>query len=362
MSARSIQPILIFFAAWACMVLWNSPLWSQDKGTQPPPASVSVAKVETGMVAPEAEFIGTVYYQEVSNVASELSGLAQVVKFEEGQRVKRAQPLVELGSELLRKNLQATLLNHEQVLSELEIARIELSRKEKLFKKKSIAEQSYDQDRFRVVGLEKQAASLATQVERIELELKKKTIRAPYSGVVVKRLVDRGEWISEGEEVAVVAKDDVVDIVVEVPERFIQYVKPGLPARTLINGNEIPGKVFTIVPRGDIATRTFPVKIRSPNKYSLIEGMSARVVLPTGSRRQSLVVPRDAVVSMFGQNVIFTVENAKAGMRPVNILGYDGLIVGVDANGLKEGMLVVVDGNERLKNGQTVVVQKTGNK
>ncbi len=357
MSARSIQPILIFFAAWACMVLWNSPLWSQDKGTQPPPASVSVAKVETGMVAPEAEFIGTVYYQEVSNVASELSGLAQVVKFEEGQRVKRAQPLVELGSELLRKNLQATLLNHEQVLSELEIARIELSRKEKLFKKKSIAEQSYDQDRFRVVGLEKQAASLATQVERIELELKKKTIRAPYGGVVVKRLVDRGEWISEGEEVAVVAKDDVVDIVVEVPERFIQYVKPGLPARALINGNEIPGKIYTIVPRGDIATRTFPVKIRSPNKYSLIEGMSARVVLPTGSRRQSLVIPRDAVVSMFGQNVIFTVENAKAGMRPVNILGYDGLIVGVEARGLKEGMLVVVDGNERLRDGQAVVVK-----
>ena len=357
MSVRSIQCIIIILATWLCMVLWYSLLWGQDKGMQSPPASVSVARVETGMVAPEAEFIGTVYYQEVSNVASELSGLAQVVKFEEGQRVKRAQVLVELGSELLRKNLQATLLTHEQVLSELEIARIELSRKEKLFKKKSIAEQSYDQDRYRVVGLEKQAASLATQVERIELEMKKKTIRAPYSGVVVKRMVDRGEWISEGEEVAVVAKDDVVDIVVEVPERFIQYVKPGLPARTLINGNEISGKVFTIVPRGDIATRTFPVKIRSPNKYSLIEGMSARVVLPTGTRRKTLVVPRDAVVSMFGQNVIFTVENAKAGMRPVNILGYDGLIVGVEARGLVAGMLVVVDGNERLKNGQTVVIK-----
>ncbi len=357
MSARSIQCIIIILATWLCMILWNSLLWGQDKGMQSPPASVSVARVETGMVAPEAEFIGTVYYQEVSNVASELSGLAQVVKFEEGQRVKRAQVLVELGSELLRKNLQATLLTHEQVLSELEIARIELSRKEKLFKKKSIAEQSYDQDRYRVVGLEKQAASLATQVERIELELKKKTIRAPYSGVVVKRMVDRGEWISEGEEVAVVAKDDVVDIVVEVPERFIQYVKPGLPVRTLINGNEIQGKIFAIVPRGDIATRTFPVKIRSPNKYSLIEGMSARVVLPTGSRRKTLVVPRDAVVSMFGQNVIFTINDTKAAMLPVDILGYDGLIVGVEARGLTEGMQVVVDGNERLRNGQAVIVK-----
>jgi RND family efflux transporter MFP subunit len=359
MSARSIQSILIVFMTWTCAVIWGSPLWGQNKGVQPPPATVSVAKVKSGLLAPEAEFIGTVYYQEVSNVASELSGLAQVVKFEEGQRVKNAQALVELGSELLRKNLQTTLLTHEQVLSELEIARIELTRKEKLFQKRSIAQQTYDQDRFRVVGLEKRAASLAAQVERIEIELRKKIIRAPYSGVVLKRLVDRGEWISEGEEVAVLAKDDVIDIVVEVPERFIQYVKPGTPARTLINGNEISGKVFTIVPRGDIATRTFPVKIRSPNKHSLIEGMSARVVLPTGKRRKSLVVPRDAVVSMLGQTVIFTVDNAKAGMLPVSILGYDGLIVGVEASGLKEGMQIVVDGNERLRDGQAVVVQKT---
>lgn len=357
MSDRSIQSASIIIAIWACMALWGSPLRGQDKVMQPPPAAVSVAKVTTGMVAPEGEFIGTVYYQEVSNVASELSGLAQVVKFEEGQRVKRAQALVELGSELLHKNLKSTLLTHEQVLSELEIARIELARKEKLLKKKSIAQQSYDQDRFRVVGLEKRAASLAAQVERIEIELRKKIIRAPYSGVVIKRLVDRGEWVSEGEEVAVLAKDDVVDIVVEVPERFIKYVKPGMPARTLINGNEIRGKVFTIVPRGDIATRTFPIKIRSPNKFSLIEGMSARVVLPTGSRRKSLVVPRDAVISMFGQTVVFTVADAKAGMLPVRILGYDGLVVGLEAPDLKAGMQVVVDGNERLRDGQSVVVK-----
>jgi len=357
MSARSIQYGLLMFVVWGSIAIWSAPLRGQDKDRQPPPANVTVAKVKTGLVAPEAEFIGTVYYQEVSDVASELSGLAQIVRFEEGQRVKKGQALVELGSELLRKNLQATLLTHEQVLSELEIARIELTRKEKLFQKKSIAEQTYDQDRFRVLGLEKRAASLATQVERIEIELRKKIIRAPYSGVVVKRMVDRGEWISEGEEVAVMAKDDVVDIVVEVPERFIQYVKPGMSIRAMINGNKIHGKVFTIVPRGDIATRTFPVKIRTPNTFSLIEGMSAKVVLPTGSRRTSLIVPRDAVISMLGQTVIFTVADAKAGMLPVTILGYDGLIIGVEARGLQEGMRVVVDGNERLKSGQAVVVK-----
>ncbi len=349
--------LLIFFAVLFSFSNSFSTLWAQETLQGPPPANVTVAKVKTGMVAPEAEFIGTVFYQEVSDVASELSGLADVVRFEEGQRVKKGQTLVELESEILRKNLQATLLTHEQILSELEIARIELKRKEKLFKKKSIAEQTYDQDRFRVRGLEKGAASLMAQVERIEIELRKKIIRAPYSGVVIKRMVDRGEWISEGEEVAVLAKDDVVDIVVDIPERYIQYVKTGMHIRTTINGNEISGKVFTIVPRGNIATRTFPIKIRTSNQHSLIEGMSAKVVLPTGSHNKSLLVPRDAIISMSGQSVVFTVVDSKAGMLPVKVIGFEGLNAGVEAPGLQEGMPVVVDGNERLKNGQAVVVQ-----
>jgi RND family efflux transporter MFP subunit len=358
MSARSIQYGLLMFVVWGAIAIWSAPLRGQDKDRQPPPANVSVEKVKTGLVAPEAEFIGTVYYQEVSDVASELSGLAQIVRFEEGQRVKKGQALVELGSELLRKTLQATLLTHEQVLSELEIARIELTRKEKLFQKKSIAEQTYDQDRFRVVGLEKRAASLATQVERIEIELRKKIVRAPYSGVVVKRMVDRGEWISEGEEVAILAKDDVVDIVVEIPERFVSFITKRMAVRAMVNGHNIRGTVFAVVPRGDIATRTFPVKIRTQNNHSLIEGMSASVILPTGKRTHALIVPRDAVIHVLGQNVIFTANTSEAGMMPVRIIGYDGLHVGIEAGGLEEGMLVVVDGNERLRDGQPVTFKQ----
>jgi hypothetical protein len=50
-----------------------SPLWSHEKPKGPPPANVSVSAVKNGMVMPQTEFIGTVFYQEVSEVASELS-------------------------------------------------------------------------------------------------------------------------------------------------------------------------------------------------------------------------------------------------------------------------------------------------
>lgn len=351
------KSIPILLGIFIYTFVFSASLWSQDKPKGPPPANVTVAEVKNGMVAPQAEFIGTVYYQEVSDVASELSGLVETVSFEEGQRVKKGQILVQLGSEILGKDLQATKSSYEQVLAELEIARIDLTRKEKLFKRKSIAEQTYDEERFQVIGLEKRAASLKAQVERIEIELEKKVIRAPYEAVVLERRVDRGEWIAQGASVAVLAKDDVVDIVVEVPERFIPYVRQGMPAQAAINGNTVNGKIVAIVPRGDIATRTFPVKIRTPNKFSLIEGMSARVILPTGERKNTLIVPRDAVISMSGQSVVFIVNDSKAGMRPVKIVGYEGLNAAIEASGLNEGMLVALKGNERLRDGQMVLVK-----
>jgi len=356
MSGRLKRSFLFLILCGLMMGAFLSPLWGQEKPKGPPPANVSVATVKAGMVAPQAEFIGTIFFQEVSDVASELSGLVEVVRFEEGQRIKKGQVLIELGSDLLNKRLRATSATYEQALSELEIARIELKRREKLFKTKSISEQSYDENRFRVRGVEKRASSLKAEVEHIEIELQKKLIRAPFDGIVIKRQVDRGEWLAEGATVAILAKDDVVDIVADVSEEFIPFVQVGMTVKATVIGNEISGSVFAVVPRGDIATRTFPVKIRTLNTLALIEGMSARVVLPTAKPKKTLVVPRDAVIPVFGQTVVYAVKDSKAQMIPVSVIGYQDLIAGIEGQGLAEGMQVVVKGNERLRNGQRVSV------
>ena len=362
MAGRSHPYGIILLALLVYPLLFPSCLWGQQKSQEMPPANVSVAKVIGGRIAPQNEFIATIFYQEISDTASEISGLVGIVHFEEGQRVKKGQILVELGSELLRKRLQASMASFEQILAELEIAGIDLKRREKLLKKKSISKQSFDENRFRVIGHEKRAAALKAEVERLEIELEKKIIQAPFDGVVIKRNVDRGEWVSEGETVAIIGKDDTIDIVAEVPERFIQYIKKGMQVKATANGSNFVGTVIAIVPRGDVATRTFPVKIRTLNENALIEGMSARVTLPTGKIAQTLIIPRDAVISKFGQNIVYAVVDAKSSMIPVQIVGYDGLSAGVESQGLAEGMFVVVDGNERLKNGQAVAFSQSEDK
>jgi RND family efflux transporter MFP subunit len=247
-------------------------------------------------------------------------------------------------------------------LPELERERLNLRRLKKLFKQNSISEQQYDETRFGLKAMEKRADALKAQFERLELERTKKIIRAPFEGVILKRHVDTGEWLAEGAGVAVLAKDDFVDVVAEVPENVIRNVKKGLKVRIRVNGDELTGTVFAIIPRGDISTRTFPVKIRAINSLSLIEGMAARVSLPTGPRLETVLVPRDAVIPVFGRTAVFTIVDSKAKMIPVSIVGYQGMHTGVKADALNPGMKVVVKGNERLRDGQQVAAAELKNR
>ncbi len=349
------RALFVFFA----MFILSSNLAAQEVEAQGmPPAKVVVSKVNSGIIAPEAEFIGSIFYPEVSDVASEVSGSVEVVQFEEGQRVKGGDVLTKLNSDLLKKTLQATKANHQQVLSDLEKAEIDFKRVSNLYREESIAERIYNDHRFRVKGLRKKAASLKAEVERHELELQKKTIKAPFNGVVIKRQVDKGEWVSAGATVATIARDDVLDVLVEVPERIMKYVKQGMVVRLKAGGKRIKGKVLAIIPRGDISTRTFPVKVRIKNTRSLIEGMEAGVSLPVGERIKTFIMSRDAVITMFGMTVIFAVVDSKVRMIPVRVVGYKNIMAGVTGKGLHEGMKVVVKGNERLRDGQAVNIIK----
>jgi multidrug efflux pump subunit AcrA (membrane-fusion protein) len=112
--------------------------------------------------------------------------------------------------------------------------------------------------------------------------------------------------------------------------------------------------VAALVPQGDVATRTFPLRILLPSAPNLAQGMEARAILANGPVSETLLVPRDAVASAFGQQAVWTVQEGKAVMLPAVVVGFQGDMAGVRAEGLTAGMPVVVKGNERLRPGQPV--------
>jgi RND family efflux transporter MFP subunit len=348
---------LLFIAI--IILFMNIPLYAQEKKPQGmPPAIVVISDVRGGMMAPETEFVGTVFYEEVSEVAYEVEGLVQSVRFEEGQRVDKGTVLVSLVSDLLEKSLQAERAHYEQTLTDLEKAKKDLERADSLFQEALISEQSFDDRKFTMSGLKNKAAALEANVERLETELMKKQIRAPFSGIVIKKHVDRGEWLNKGSVIATLGKDDAVDIVVEIPESYIEYIDAGMEVMVMAGEGSITGQIAAVIPRADIATRTIPVKVSAKNSLHLIEGMEAKVSLPIGAERKALIVHRDAVINAYGQNVVYAVRDAKAAMIPVTVLGYRGMNAGIQSDGISAGMQVVVKGNERLRDGQDVMIQQ----
>jgi RND family efflux transporter MFP subunit len=328
---------------------------SQDKPQGPPPAVVVTAKATSGMVHPQNEFVGTVFYPEVSRVASEVSGRVERINFEEGQEVEKGQVLVTLSKDLMQKDLDSAESAYEKVLADLEKARIDLRRFDALFDAKSASEREYDEARFKALSLEREARSLEAEAERLRLEIEKTQVRAPYHGVILEREADRGEWLSPGSPVASMARNDYVEVVVDVPEEVLQFMKPGMSVEVTASGKNYDGKVFAVIPRGDIATRTFPVKMKLQGSPSLAQGMEARVRLPSGPEIKTVLVPRDAVLQSFGNFVVWVVNEGMAQPVPVQVAAYVGLNAAVRGQGLQEGSEVVIKGNERLTPGQAVM-------
>ena len=332
---------------------------AEAKPQGPPPALVEVSQIIEGETEPMVEFVGTVYYARKSNVAAEVDGVVEQVFFEEGYKVKNGDPLVSLGSDILDTLISATRADYELVLVEREQAQKELQRREPLYREGSVSESAYDEYFFKTKILENRSLSLKASLDRLLLEKRKKRIIAPFDGIVVQKNAEKGEWVDDGGTVAVIADDSLVDIVVNVPAGLLKYLKPGKKLTMKSEGESFIGEFLSFVPKGDVATRTFDVKIRMQNSTGLIEGMEARALVPSEAKRTGLKIPRDALIDRFGQNVIWLAKDSAAKMVPVQVIGYDDMHVGIKGTGLEAGDLVVVKGNERLREGQPVSI---GNK
>ncbi|MCC6143388.1 MAG: efflux RND transporter periplasmic adaptor subunit [Candidatus Hydrogenedentes bacterium] len=321
-----------------------------------PPAKVTTARVEQGMLKPTADFEGTVYFKEVSNLATETSGKVEQVNFEEGQHIDAGTVLVRLDYALLEEELQAAEATYRRNEALLKQEQARFERAKELLEDEVTTPQQYDDLRFTVESLQHAMAASRAQSERIRREIEKKTIQAPFDGVVVERQVELGEWKREGDSIAVFARDDEFDVMVNLPERFLPFISPGATLDMRISDRPIQGGVVAVIPRGDIATNTFPVKVRVAAVDWLLEGMSATVQMPTGNETESLLIPRDAIVLLGGKNYVFAVREGKASQVPVEVQGYKGLTAGIAAPDLQPGDEVATKGHERLQPGQDIQV------
>lgn len=211
------------------------------------------------------------------------------------------------------------------------------------------------------VGMQHEQVALLVDRER------RTEITAPFDGYVVQRLADVGAWLSKGSEVFELASLDPIGVRASVPEDFVVHLRPGNPVTVTVDalpGETFEGTISKIVPLADPRAKTFPVKIRLDNPTvngvpRLLGGMSAQVSFRVNAGPVRRYVPKDALVLSGGRSTVYVVDSGERGgkVRPVAVVLGKAAGSWMEVEGeLREGQLVVVRGNERLRPGQSVTI------
>jgi len=382
-----------------------------------PPAPVVVAEVVEREVRAKRSFVGSVEPVRHTIVGSELEGLVVEFLAREGRRVEAGEPLAKLRTRLTEIALSAAraeLRFRQEELRELQngsrpeeivqaraklaaaqaandVREWRMTRAQQLFDTSVISEDELKEARLtarvaealleenkaalklvetgpreeRIAQADARVAVQQAEVARLEDELERHTIRAPFAGYVTAEHTEIGSWVGKGAAVADLVELDRVDVVVPVVEDYVLGIETGTAVSITVGavpGRTFEGTVSAVVPSADERARTFPVKVRISNSLAgdrplLKAGMFATIHVPVGGTERALLVPKDALVLGGPQPIVYVVTPTGT-VAPVPVETGIAVDSEIQVKGhLEVGQQVVVRGNERLRPGQKVNVE-----
>lgn len=279
-----------------------------------------------------------------AQVVAKTSGVLLRVLVEEGDRVRAGQVLAQLDPE--RPRLEAA-----RAEATMRRAKNNFERSRELFERQLVSAEANDQLRF-----EYEAAKAAWELAR--LELSHTAITAPIGGVVAERMAKPGNLININTPLYRIVDNSRLEAVLNVPEREMATMKPGLPIRMVVDalrGQVFEGVVGRISPVVDAGSGTFRVVGVFAGHEGLKPGMFGRLQIVYDEREAALSVPREAVVEANGEASVFLVEAGKAVRRVVRLGHVDGAYAEV-VEGLAVGDQVITAGRIAVRDGVTVEV------
>lgn len=331
---------------------------------QGPPASpVGYTEVLEHEVQSVLRLSGSVESKTVSLVATEVDGVVVELLAREGDVVRKGQVLASLRTTSRDIQLRASEAQLKEAKSRRMLAEKNLERAQELFEQKVSSQEQLDSAFYEHNAWQGRVEQIYADIERIQHDLDRSKIQAPFAGTIVEEHTEVGEWVSLGAPVLEMVSLAELEIRIEVPERYFETLNPGAAALVTFDSlpeYEINGRISAIIPRADPRARTFPVKVRIPNEEGRVGvGMLAQVTLPAGGAYRATVVPKDAVVNQGPEKIVYLI-NGDNTVSPVSVETGAGVGSWLAVLGdLKAGQKVVTRGNERLSPGQQVQGEPT---
>ncbi len=292
------------------------------------------------------------------NISPKRMGVVEALYVQEGQAVRRGQPIARMeASDLIDRvqELQASLASAE---AELERSRSEVQRNVPLYQQQAISLNDYN--RFRAdYEVKRQAVMAARQrLEQRLVERSELTVRAPFDGVISQRFADPGAFVTPTTTAAAVAgatSSSIVElsqgleVVAQVPESDLGRLREGMPATVRVDAfpdRRFSAQVRRIAPRAvrtnNVNTFEVKLKLRDPAPQLRI-GMTADIDFQTGQLQADTLVPTVAIVTEGGRPGVLVVgPRQEPTFQPVELGASSGRDTQV-LSGLRQGSRVFID-------------------
>jgi membrane fusion protein (multidrug efflux system) len=322
---------------------------------------VMVATSEQRDVVDRIRATGQLTAKAEATIAAQVKGQITEIRVHEGEAVESGAVLLVIDPgrrELEVTNAQAKLAEAQ---AEFAVAKRNYQRTKRLSKGNVASEARLDEDRTR----QSLARSVATGAEaRLGLArraVEDSTVRAPFSGLIARRHVSVGEYLSIGSALFDLVALDPIEVEFTLAEIDSSKVAIGHPVKIRIApypDETFAATVSMISPTIDPRTRTLRVKAELANPDGRIRpGLFAHIDLGVSERQGVIVVPDDAIVQRADGAVIFRLNDSERVERVlvetgVNLEGWVEI-----SSGLSPGDVVVVRGQVRIDDGVLVSVR-----
>ena len=321
----------------------------------PPPVAVTTTVAAQSEWQPTLDTIGTVTAINGVTVSTDLAGIVDKIAFTSGTVVKAGDLLVHLNTDQEQAQL-------EQAQAQLSLAQLTLNRDRDLLSKRTISQQDYD-------TAEATYRQNQATVDQFRALIARKTLRAPFDGVVGIRQVNLGQYLNTGDPVVSLQSFDPIYVNFTLPQQDLSKLGVGqaVDVRLDAYGDTVfPGKINAVNALVDQATRNIQVQATLENNdQKLRPGMFGKVSVVLPERQTVVALPVSSVhYAPYGDS-IFVVADGKDEItgKPVKIVKEQFVKLGAArgdlvsvTSGVKPGDEVVTSGVFRLKSGATIII------
>lgn len=350
--------------AWLAVVAAAAGCGRGHNEAAPAARAVILATVVSRDLVERIEATGELLATEHAELAAEVGGQATAILADEGQAVAAGQVLLEIDPErrrLERDTAAAQLASSEATLAE---SLRTLTRFELLQSRAVESQAKLDQVKTEVATARARVDESRAQLRMAERALRDAEVKAPFAGLVARRLVSRGDYVSAGKPLYELVSLDPIEVELHVAEVDSGRVDLGRPVSVRVAPHPdavFEGKVTMVAPTIDPKTRTLRVKALLSNAEGRLRpGLFARVDLGVADRTGVLLVPEEAVLQRSDGAIVFRVGADDRAERIVVETGsHHGEEVEI-TKGLAAGERVVLRGHSALADGMTVSPRAEG--